>query len=158
LKDGTRPWPEVVPEADAWTPVVPRVRVGQLDGQVSQGPVPQELALWKPASEIPAVPEDRHRPVLVAFEASWALDSLQNRKVLESTRLRDLFRSTRTELYRVDCSHADALSKSLQQRFGVKQVPGYAVYLPERRKWTVTEGALTPDSIAALLKSDTREE
>ncbi len=39
LDTGTRPWPEVVPEADAWTPVVPRVRVGQLDGQVSQGPV-----------------------------------------------------------------------------------------------------------------------
>jgi beta-lactamase regulating signal transducer with metallopeptidase domain len=38
LNNGTRPWPEVVPEADAWTPVVPRVRVG-LDGQVSQGPV-----------------------------------------------------------------------------------------------------------------------
>jgi beta-lactamase regulating signal transducer with metallopeptidase domain len=156
LNNGTRPWPEVVPDADAWTPVVPRVRVG-LYGQPSQGQVPEQLALWKPASEIPAVPEDRHRPVLIAFEASWALDSLQNRKVLESPRLRDLFRSTRTELYRVDCSHADTLSRSLQQRFGVKQVPGYAVYLPDRQKWTVMESVLTPDSIAALLKSNPEE-
>ena len=168
LNAGTRPWPEVPPEADAWPPEVStntaREFVTGLNSQLTDGPAPDSPAFgsnpsaaWRTATEIPEFPEDRHRPMLIAFEARWALDSQINRKVLESPRLRDLFGSTRAELYRVDCSEADTLSKTLQQRFAVKQVPGYAVYLPSRHKWTVVEGVLTPDMIAGLLESDSRK-
>ncbi|MCC7373442.1 MAG: M56 family metallopeptidase [Verrucomicrobiales bacterium] len=105
------------------------------------------------AIDLPQGIATRDVPVVIAFEASWSWESGVNRKILKSSRLQGLFESSRAELCLVDCTREDPSSAFLRYVYDIKHLPGYAVFSPGRKTWTVLEGAISEDSIGALMNA-----
>ena len=158
LADPEIPWSEVVDamgfaKAAGFTHVSLGKRTGA-PTRVFQVPA---LVPWRPMSELPAKSREGPWPILVAFEADWALESQVNRRaVLEAPTLQAVFRSTGTELYRIDCTRPDSYGEILKSTYGVTNVPAYVVYHPARKTWTPVASPLDEASVSRLLRGESK--
>jgi len=115
------------------------------------------LVPWRPMSELPAKSREGPWPILVAFEADWDLQSKMNRKaVLDAPTLQAVFRTTGTELYRIDCTRPDGYVEILKSTYGVTNVPAYVVYHPSRKTWTPVASPLEETAVSRLVRGETR--
>jgi thiol:disulfide interchange protein len=112
-------------------------------------------ASWGPPSDRAVkTAQAQKRPVVIAFDADWCMQTRNAKKFFDSPHGKKLLASTGARSFRVNCntSPPTPACRDLMKRYGIKAVPAYIIFQPGRTEPVLLDGGdLTPGSLRDAL-------